>query len=110
MARVFQAAGVDLFDVSSGGNLPVPVAEFPGYQVPYAEAVGRGIGGPVMAVGCLDDYALAESIVAEGRVNLVAIGRGMLRDPYWANSAALALGEHTLLPDQYHRAIPTDRR
>lgn len=110
MARVFQAAGVDLFDVSSGGNLPVPVAEFPGYQVPYAEAVGRGIGAPVMAVGCLDDYALAESIVAEGRVNLVAIGRGMLRDPYWANSAALALGEHTLLPDQYHRAIATDRR
>ena len=110
MARVFQAAGVDLFDVSSGGNLPVGVSEFPGYQVPYAEAVGHGTGAPVMAVGRLEDYALAESVVAEGRANLVAIGRGMLLDPYWANSAALALGEHTLLPEQYHRAIPLGRR
>ncbi len=110
MARVFQAAGADLFDVSSGGNLPVRAPEFPGYQVPYAEAVARGTGAPVMAVGCLDDYALAESVVAEGRAHLVAIGRGMLRDPYWANSAALALGEHTLLPPQYHRAVAMDRR
>jgi NADPH2 dehydrogenase len=110
MARVFQAAGVDLFDVSSGGNLPVRVREYPGYQVPYAEAVRRATGGPVMAVGVLDDYHLAESVVAEGRADLVAIGRGMLRDPYWANSAALALGEHTLLPPQYHRAVPVDRR
>jgi len=110
MTRVFRAAGVDVFDVSSGGNLPVRVQDYPGYQVRFAEAVHHGTGAPVMAVGRLEAYELAESVVAEGRADLVAIGRGMLRDPYWANSAALALGESTLLPRQYHRAIPQDRR
>jgi NADPH2 dehydrogenase len=112
MARVFRDAGVDLFDVSAGGNLPVrpPYPEYPGYQVKYAVRVREALGTPVMAVGRLDDPLLAESLLAEGRVDLVAIGRGMLRDPYWANTASLALGGPTLLPRQYFRAIPPDRR
>jgi NADPH2 dehydrogenase len=109
---VFQQAGVDLFDVSSGGNLPVrpPQGEYPGYHVPFAARIREALNVPVMAVGRLDDPAVAEGVVADGRADLVAVGRGMLRDPYWANTASMALGGPTLLPAQYFRAVPPDRR
>lgn len=91
--RVFEAyrdAGVDLFDVSTGGEGPAGARKpgnYPGYQVPYARALREKLGVPVMAVGLLDDPKLAESVVANGDADLVAIGRGMLRNPYWAIDA-----------------------
>lgn len=102
------AAGVDLFDVSSGGNDPIgPETVYPGYQVPYARAVRQRWRVPVAAVGMLDDPALAEHVIAGGLADLVVIGRGFLRDPYWPNSAARALeGGVVQVPHQYHRAFP----
>jgi NADPH2 dehydrogenase len=112
MCRAFQAAGVDLFDVSAGGNLPVrpPEGEYPGYMVGMATRIRQALVMPVMAVGRLEDPALAEAVVASRQADLVAVGRGMLRDPYWANTAIMALGGTTLLPAQYFRAVPPDRR
>lgn len=107
MCRVFRAAGVDLFDLSSGGNLPVtPPHVYPGYQVRFADHIRHTLDVSVMSVGLLEDHQLAESIVAEGRTDLVAIGRGLLRDPYWANSAAVALGQKVQIPQEYYRAFP----
>jgi NADPH2 dehydrogenase len=37
---------------------------------------------------------------------MVAIARGMLRDPYWANSAALHFSGRVQVPAQYYRAFP----
>ncbi len=110
LCRAFRRAGVDLFDVSSGSNYPTaPETTYPGYQVPYAARIKQDVDVPVMAVGRLEDPLLAEAVVGDGRADLVAIGRGMLKDPYWANSAALALGESVLVPWEYHRAFPKDR-
>ncbi len=44
-----------------------------------------------MAVGSIRTAATAESILAEGKADLVAVGREMLRDPFWALRAAQAL-------------------
>jgi len=111
MVRVFRRAGVDLFDVSSGSNYPTgPERVFPGYQVPYAERIRQAVGVPVMAVGMLEDPLLAESVLAEGRADLVAVGRGHLANPYWANAAALALGEPVQTPWEYDRAFPGFKR
>lgn len=106
MARELHAVGVDGFDVSTGGNAPAgPDRVFPGYQVPYAAEIRQRLGIPVIAVGMLEDYPLAESVLQRGEADLVAIGRGHLRDPYWANSAALALGGTVQVPPQYYRAF-----
>lgn len=99
-------AGVDLFDVSSGGNSPAPPPRvYPGYQVGWAAELKRELGVPVIAVGMLDDPLLAEAVVARREADLVAIGRGMLRHPYWANQAALALQAGVQVPAQYFRAF-----
>ncbi|MTD12994.1 NADH:flavin oxidoreductase/NADH oxidase [Nakamurella sp. YIM 132087] len=106
LARRIGPLGVDLFDVSSGGNSPtaqIPVG--PGYQVPLAERVRHGAQVATGAVGLITTAAGAEQVLAHGSADLVLIGRAALRDPAWPQRAAADLGhpERVHYPDQYLR-------
>ena len=102
--RVYRDAGVDMFDISSGGEHPKGAPRpYPGYQVPYARAIREHVGVPVIAVGLLDQPALAEHVLASGSADLVAVGRGMLRNPYWAIDALRALGDPAPVVKPYLR-------
>jgi NADPH2 dehydrogenase len=106
MAGLIRDAGVDGFDVSSGGNAPRgPAFVFPGYQVGYAAAMKHRLQVPIIALGMLESYPLAESVLQRDEADMIAIGRGLLADPYWPNSAARALGGHVQVPAQYDRAF-----
>ncbi|BCJ88542.1 NADH:flavin oxidoreductase/NADH oxidase [Effusibacillus dendaii] len=105
----FKAAGVDMFHITSGGEGPIgsggrPGAN-PGYQVPFARAIKQALGVPVIAVGKLEDPALAESTIGNQDADLIAVGRGMLRDPYWAHHAAQTLNCKPEVTKQYARAF-----
>jgi 2,4-dienoyl-CoA reductase-like NADH-dependent reductase (Old Yellow Enzyme family) len=63
-----------------------------GYQVEYAARIREEAGVPTAAVGLITMPAFAESVVAEGRADVVAIGREALSDPHWPLRAARALG------------------
>lgn len=107
--RRYKDAGVDMFHVSSGGEGPIgsnggPNAG-PAYQADLAEYIRSGLQVPVIAVGRLEAYSEAQSIIAEKRAELVAIGRGMLSDPYWALHAEEALGGVHDVPKPYERGI-----
>jgi NADPH2 dehydrogenase len=105
IAKRYKEAGVDMFHISSGGEGTVGAASSgPGYQVSFAEEFKRAFDIPVIAVGRLEDPLLADSIIREGKADLAAIGRGMLRSPYWASEASIALGGKPLTPKQYDRA------
>lgn len=106
MAWKYKEAGVDMFDVSSGGNAEVVPKTYPGYQVSFAASIRRELKTPVISVGMLEYPALAESVLQQGQADLIAIARGLLRDPYWANSAAQSLGSKVQVPEQYFRAFP----
>lgn len=104
-SRLVAAAGADLIDVSSGGLVPHQhIVPGPGYQVEYAATVRRETGLLVSAVGMIDDPALAENVVADGRADAVMSGREWLRDPHYALRAAAALGADSPAPAQYLRA------
>jgi len=103
LCRVYRDEGVDMFDVSSGGETPKRPNPYPGYQVPLAAAIRREVGVPVIAVGLLDDPHLAEHVLASGSADLVAVGRGMLRNPYWAIDALRALDGEAPIATQYVR-------
>lgn len=108
VCRKYRDAGVDMFHVSSGGEGHAGrrrPGNYPGYQVPFARAIKEALEVPVTAVGILEDAQLAESVVANGDADLVAIGRGILRDPYWAIHAAQELGVEPEVPIQYARAF-----
>ncbi|QNP62051.1 NADH:flavin oxidoreductase/NADH oxidase [Streptomyces genisteinicus] len=98
--------GVDLLDVSTGGNASgVRIPTGPGYQVPFAARVRAETGLPVAAVGLITDPAQAEKILANGEADAVFLGRELLRNPFWALQAARTLGADADAPPQYARAV-----
>jgi 2,4-dienoyl-CoA reductase-like NADH-dependent reductase (Old Yellow Enzyme family) len=105
LAKELQQHGVDLLDVSTGGNVPdadIPVS--PGYQVPFATAAREQTGLPVSVVGLITDPHQAEAILASGRADAVLLGRQLLRDPYWPRHAARELDHDLPRTPQYARA------
>jgi 2,4-dienoyl-CoA reductase-like NADH-dependent reductase (Old Yellow Enzyme family) len=109
LARRVKALGIDLVDVSSGGNDPrQKITLVPGYQVPGAAAV-RAAGVPVAAVGLITEPEHAQSILTDGKADLIFLARELLRNPYWPLHAAAKLGRTEALgiPPQYDRAWGT---
>ncbi len=108
VARWLRTRGADVVDCSSGGSTPQLPPVGPGYQVPFAERIRREAGIATMAVGLITTPELAEEIVRNGRADLVAMGRELLRNPYWPLHAARALGHDLAWPTQYQRAKPVN--
>ena len=108
LARWLKEIGIDLIDCSSGG-IRGPVArstrpEAPGHQVIYSSTIRTAANIPTMAVGMITEAAQAESILAEGSADLIAMGRELLADPNFAYRAAALLGHpepYAVLPDEY---------
>jgi 2,4-dienoyl-CoA reductase-like NADH-dependent reductase (Old Yellow Enzyme family) len=97
--------GVDLIDVSSGGNLPsaaIPVG--PGYQTEFAARVKTEAQIATGTVGMITDAIQAEHVLRTGQADLVLLARELLRDPYWPLHAADQLRENVAWPPQYVRA------
>jgi 2,4-dienoyl-CoA reductase-like NADH-dependent reductase (Old Yellow Enzyme family) len=107
LARALKARGVDWIAASSGGISPqqkIPLA--PGYQVPFARALREAAGVAAIAVGLITEAKQAETIVAEGQADAVALARAMLYDPRWPWHAAAELGASVEAVPQYWRAPP----
>ena len=86
MARMLEEVGFDALHVDAGCYDSWYWAHPPGYQkygcmVDMAAEVKKVVKIPVIAVGRLDVPELAEKVIAEGKADLVAIGRGFLADP-----------------------------
>jgi 2,4-dienoyl-CoA reductase-like NADH-dependent reductase (Old Yellow Enzyme family) len=110
-ARALEARGCSAVHVSSGGLTPAQqIALAPGYQVPLARAVKAATTLPVVAVGLITEFEQAESIVATGDADLIALARAILYDPRWPWHAAAHLGASVVAPSQYLRAEPTRYR
>ncbi|HVV24225.1 MAG TPA: NADH:flavin oxidoreductase/NADH oxidase [Pseudonocardiaceae bacterium] len=107
VTAVLAGHGVDLIDVSSGGNSPDQRIELgPGYQVPFARTVRERSGLPVGAVGLITEPAHAEKILAEESADGVFLARVLLREPSWPQRAAAELGDDIPWPPQYLRGRP----
>ncbi|MDD5470709.1 MAG: NADH:flavin oxidoreductase/NADH oxidase [Sideroxydans sp.] len=106
-AQELKQRGCDYIHVSSGGLSPQQQVEAgPDFQVPFAERIRRETDLPTIAVGLVTEPEQAEAIIAEGRADLVAVGRGMLYDPRWPWHTAAKLGAQVSAPPQYWRGPP----
>lgn len=106
LAHLLKEKGVDVVDVSSGGNLPnakIPVK--PGYQIPFAEEIKKSAGILTGAVGMITEVEQAEQILENGQSDIVLLGRELLRNPYFTINAAVKSGEQHTSPVQYERAF-----
>ncbi|MEL6429863.1 MAG: FAD-dependent monooxygenase [Planctomycetota bacterium] len=105
--------GVDVIDVSSGGNIPDAVPVYGRmYQVPFAERIRYEADVLVQAVGAIQGIDHANTVLVAGRADLVAMARPHLEDPHLtlrsANAAGQASGVHW--PPQYLAARRRPRR
>jgi NADPH2 dehydrogenase len=105
--KAMKEAGLDFVCISSGGvTAEVRTPTTPGYNVPIAEQIRRETGIATRAVGLIATARQAEAIIAEGKADMIALGRAMLEDPHWAWTAAKELGADVARPNQYLRAAP----
>jgi 2,4-dienoyl-CoA reductase-like NADH-dependent reductase (Old Yellow Enzyme family) len=72
--------------------------------VPFAETIRREAEIPTAAVGLITTAELADAIIRNGRADLVALGRELLRHPHWPLDAARSLNREMAWPRQYERA------
>lgn len=90
IARRLEAVGVDALDIDAGCYetmywLLPPTTQPPGCLVDLTEKVKRVVKIPVIAVGRLHYPEVAERVLQDGKADFIAIGKGLLADPEWAN-------------------------
>jgi anthraniloyl-CoA monooxygenase len=103
IARMLQAAGVDICDVSAGQTStrakPVYGRMF---QTPFSDRIRNETGMATIAVGNIYEPDHVNSILMAGRADLVALARPHLTDPYWTLHAAARLGDRGVTwPNSY---------
>jgi 2,4-dienoyl-CoA reductase-like NADH-dependent reductase (Old Yellow Enzyme family) len=88
-AEELENSGVDIIDVSGGmcGSEPKQLRDVEGYFVPQAQQVKRAVNVPVIGVGGITKPGYADALIREGKVDLVAVGRALWKDPKWAEKA-----------------------
>ncbi len=105
LCKILKTIGVDLIDVSSGGNVPkAPIPNTPGYQVSFANEIKHQSEIPVGAVGLITTALQAENILKAKQADVILLGREALRDAYFPMHAAKELGHDLIWPNQYQRA------
>jgi len=92
LAPLLESAGAAYLHVSAGvygsTELTIPSMYTPqGCFVHLAEAVKQVVTIPVITVGRIKDPVQADQIIAEGRADMVALGRSFLADPQYPEKA-----------------------
>jgi 2-enoate reductase len=88
IALRLEAAGADALDVDAGcwdtfHVVHAPTTQPPGINVAMAAMAKEAVNIPVIAVGKLGDPVLAESVLQEGKADIIMLGRPLLADPEW---------------------------
>ena len=87
-AKLFGQAGIDLLDISGGicGYIRPGLSE-QGYFGELTAAVKATVGLPVILTGGITDIHAAETLLEQGKADLIGVGRAMLKDSGWAKNA-----------------------
>ncbi len=102
VARAFAYAGCDLIDVSTGQTVADAEPVYGRmYQTPFSDQIRNEGGLATMCVGAITTADQANTIIAAGRADLVALARPHLVDPYFTMRAAAWYGADIHCPPQY---------
>lgn len=92
-AQEFVKAGVSILDISGGfSGYSVPGLTEQGYFAPLTEAIKEVVSIPVLLTGGITEIQAAEKLLAEGKADLIGVGRAILNDSNWARKAMESLG------------------
>lgn len=91
-AKLFQAAGADLLDISSGiyetmNTAWEPVGFDQGWKTELAREIKKVVDIPVVCTSLIRDPGFAEALLQDGVCDFIGSARAHLADPEWANKA-----------------------
>jgi anthraniloyl-CoA monooxygenase len=103
IATVFKNAGADIINVSTGNTVANQKPQTGRmWQTPFADAVRNTVHIPTITTGYIQDIDQINTIILNGRADLVALGRPLLLDPYFVrNAQAYEKFETNDIPNQY---------
>ncbi|RZJ72759.1 FAD-dependent monooxygenase [Flavobacterium sp.] len=106
IARAFKAAGADIIDVSSGNTVPHQKPEVGRmWMTPFSDAIRNSVHIPTITVGQVQDVDQINTILLNGRADLVALGKPLLLDPNFVrNAQAYEQFQPDDIPNQYIQA------
>lgn len=91
-AQEFEKAGVCILDISAGfSGYVVPGLSGQGYFSPLTEEIKKVVAIPVILTGGITEIKAAEELLAEGKTDLIGVGRAILKDSNWAKEAIESL-------------------
>jgi anthraniloyl-CoA monooxygenase len=107
IATAFKTAGADIINVSTGNTV---VRQKPQtgrmWQTPFSDAVRNTVHVPTITTGYIQDIDQINTILLNGKADLVALGRPLLLDPYFVrNAQAYEQFEASEIPNQYKAGI-----
>jgi len=88
IAKLLEEAGYDALHIDTGCyDSPYwahpPTYQPHGFSVELAAEVKKVVKIPVITAGRLGVPTLAEEALAQGKIDMIALGRALLADPYW---------------------------
>ena len=93
-AQELAKAGVDILDISGGfSGYAVPSLQGQGYFAPLTQAIKEVVSLPVILTGGITEAQAVEQLLAEGKADLIGVGRAILYNSLWAEQAVNSLSE-----------------
>ncbi|HBW38704.1 NADH:flavin oxidoreductase [Desulfosporosinus sp. BICA1-9] len=91
-AQKFENAGVNILDISGGfTGYIAPDLSGQGYFAPLSEAIKKVMSIPVILTGGITEVQAAEQLLADGKADLIGVGRAILNNSKWAERAINSL-------------------
>lgn len=107
IATAFKNAGADIINVSTGNTVAnqKPVTGRM-WQTPFADAVRNTVHTPTITAGYIQDIDQINTIILNGRADLVALGRPLLLDANFVRNAQAHEGfQPNDIPNQYKMGV-----
>ena len=103
----FKKAGADIINVSTGNTVENQKPQMGRmWQVPFSDMVRNSSDIPTITAGTITDINQINTIILNGKADLVALGKPLLLDPYFVRKAqAYEQVEVNDIPKPYHKAI-----
>ncbi len=107
IASAFKKAGADIINVSTGNTVLHQKPQTGRmWQTPFSDTIRNTVNIPTITTGYIQDIDQINTILLNGKADLVALGRPLLLDPYFVrNAQAYEQFEAIDIPNQYNAGI-----
>ena len=107
IVEAFKMAGADIINVSTG-NTVANQKPLTGrmWQTPFSDLIRNTLHIPTITAGSITDIDQINTIILNGRADLVALGKPLLLNPYFVrNAQAYENFESTDIPNSYKMGV-----